>query len=416
MPKAKIYRGTKEIGGTCIQLTAENGKILWIDLGSPLDDSNPNIEYIKNSVDALLISHPHQDHFGLMENVGVDIPIYIGQVSLDLINATKIFRGIPQLNGNFKIVEPWKSYTLADTFLVTPFLTDHSTPESFAFLIEADGKRIFYSGDFRATGRKGQVYERLIKNPPKDIDLLFIEGTMIERTNHLYPSEKSVEQAIFNIINSQNNITFVISSAQNIDRFVSVFNACRKCGKYLVIDVYSAWVIESVRKLSKKTPGIEWEEIKVFDHPGQLEKIKDPSFDEFRKRISHQRAGNSVFKKPSDFIYFVRCPNKKLVDKLRSSGIINIIYSQWEGYLRDEHKNYCTDYINSLKNDPGISFHSVHTSGHATVPDLIQFAKAFKPEKIVPIHTSFPEIFKKEFEKESFTNIVLWDDNQEYQL
>ena len=31
--KAKIYRGTKEIGGTCAELTADNGKILWVDLG-----------------------------------------------------------------------------------------------------------------------------------------------------------------------------------------------------------------------------------------------------------------------------------------------------------------------------------------------------------------------------------------------
>ena len=63
--KAKVYRGTQEIGGTCIELTADNGKILWIDLGAPLDTKNPNVSYSQNKVDALLISHPHQDHFGL---------------------------------------------------------------------------------------------------------------------------------------------------------------------------------------------------------------------------------------------------------------------------------------------------------------------------------------------------------------
>ena len=73
--KAKIYRGTKEIGGTCVELTADNGKILWIDLGAPLEEKNPNVEYAHNKVDALLISHPHQDHFGLMEKVGTEVPI-----------------------------------------------------------------------------------------------------------------------------------------------------------------------------------------------------------------------------------------------------------------------------------------------------------------------------------------------------
>ena len=46
--KVKIYRGTKEIGGTCVELTADNGKILWVDLGAPLDDKKPNIDYANN--------------------------------------------------------------------------------------------------------------------------------------------------------------------------------------------------------------------------------------------------------------------------------------------------------------------------------------------------------------------------------
>lgn len=414
--KIKIYRGTKEIGGTCVELTADNGKVLWVDLGAPLDSTNPNVDYAQNKFDALLISHPHQDHFGLMEKVGATAPIFIGELSLDLINATKIFKGIPQLDGNFKTIKPWESFTIADTFRVKPFLTDHSTPEAFAFLIEADGKRIFYSGDFRATGRKSIVYKKQIENPPENIDLLLIEGTMVERTNHLYSTEDSVEEAIYNTIKAQTNLSFVISSAQNIDRLISVFRACKRTKKYLVIDVYSAWILEMVRKQSKNIPAIEWEEIKVYAHPSQLEKIKDTSFDDFRNRIKPHRVGNSVFSNPSDYVYFVRCPNEKLIDKLRGKGTINIIYSQWEGYLLEEHKNFCTDNLNALKKDSDISFQTIHTSGHATVSDLMKFAKAINSNKIVPIHTAFPEKFKKEFEKQGFSNITLWQDGQEYSV
>src|ERR1019366_7730233 len=110
--KVKIYRGTKEIGGTCVELTADNGKILWIDLGSPLEEKNPNVDYAKNKVDALLISHPHQDHFGLMEKVGTEVPIYIVQLSLDLINSTKIFINKPTLKENFKSIKPWEWFTI----------------------------------------------------------------------------------------------------------------------------------------------------------------------------------------------------------------------------------------------------------------------------------------------------------------
>jgi ribonuclease J len=367
-------------------------------------------------VDGLLISHPHLDHYGLMDMIGTEVPVYIGQLSLDLINATKIFRNLESINGNFTIIKAWDWFTVADTFRVKPFLVDHSTPEAFAFLIEADGKKVFYSGDFRATGRKGKVFTNLIKNPPQDIDLLLMEGTMIARSNNLYPSEFEVEKAVYSIISNQENITFIVSSAQNTDRFKSVYNACKKASKYLVIDVYSAWVLEMVRKVSKSTPGIDWKGIEVFDHPGQLDKIRNKSFDEFRGKIYQQKTGNSVFSSPAEYVYFVRCPNKKLVNSLKKNGTINIIYSQWEGYLKEEHKNYCTDDINTLKNDSGISFRTIHTSGHANITDLLTIAKAINPKAIVPIHTNSPEEFKRTFEKEGFSNIKLWEDRKEYQL
>jgi len=414
--KIRIYRGTKEIGGTCVELTANNGKILWIDLGAPLEDKNPNTDYVNNKVDALLISHPHQDHFGLMEKISNVVPVYIGRVSLDLINATRIFRGLDQLKGNFKMITSWKSFKIEGTFKVKPYLMDHSTPEAFGFLVEADGKRIYYSGDFRATGNKNLVYARFLNNPPKNINLLLMEGTMVERTNHLYATEEIVKNAILKIVKAQLNVSFVISSAQNIDRFVSVFKTCKITHKTLVIDVYTAWVLEKVKYESDSTPGMDWKEIKVFNHPGQLEKIKDQTSEEFCNRIRQNKVSNDVFEHPEDYVYFVRCPNEKLINTLRNKGKINIIYSQWEGYLKKEHETYCTDYLNTLQNDSEIVFHMIHTSGHATVDGLMNLAKAIQPKVIVPIHTSFPAIFKKKFEEGGFENVSLWEDGIEYEL
>jgi ribonuclease J len=51
-------------------------------------------------------------------------------------------------------------------FRVTPFLVDHSAYDAYGLLIESGGKRLFYSGDFRAHGRKGMLFDRLIAQPP----------------------------------------------------------------------------------------------------------------------------------------------------------------------------------------------------------------------------------------------------------
>ena len=412
--KIKIYRGTQEIGGTCVEITADNGRILWIDLGAPLSTTNPDTSYCNNKVDALLISHPHQDHFGLMTSVGKQVPIFIGQVSEDLINATKRFLGVDPPKCKFQRLTPWAEVIILDTFKVYPYLVDHSSPEAFAFLIKCDNKKVFYSGDFRSTGRKGFLYDRMIANPPKNVDLLLIEGTMIERGNPEFIDEDAVEQKITEIVANQQNSTFVISSAQNIDRFCSVFNACRKAHKMLIIDVYMAFVLEMVKKLSPNLPTIDAFNILVYAPKSQIEKVSEEELGDFVTRINKNQAHRGIYVKPEKFVYILRCPNEKLIEKILPKGTINLIYSQWKGYLRDEHKTYCTPTINRLKDQEYINFTYAHTSGHAPVEELIKLAGTIKPEKIVPIHTENPAKMVQEFNAAGLANVELWEDGKEY--
>lgn len=414
--KIRIYRGTQEIGGNCVEIVAANGKILWIDLGAPLSTVNPDSSYRNNKVDALLISHPHSDHFGLMESVGTNVPVYIGQVSEDLIKATKRFLGVTPPDCNFQRITPWKEIRILGTFSIYPYLVDHSSPEAFAFVIEADGKRLFYSGDFRSTGRKKVVYEKMIINPPKNIDLLLIEGTMVERGFQQYPTEEDVEQKITDIIVNQQNMTFVVSSAQNIDRFCSVFNACIKGNKMLIIDVYMAYVLEMVSKKAKGLPTIDAGRVLVYNPKSQMEKISDEELIDFATRVNEKALHSGIFIKPEKFVYFLRCPNEKLIDKISPKGTINLIYSQWLGYLNEDHKTWATDIINGLKDNGKVKFTHLHTSGHATLPELKELAKAINPKKIVPIHTGNPDKMKLEFASVGITSVEVWDDGKVYSL
>ncbi len=60
-------------------------------------------------------------------------------------------------------------------FRITPYVVDHSAYDAYALLIEADGRRLFYSGDFRMHGRKSRTMERLLAKPPEAIDALLME-------------------------------------------------------------------------------------------------------------------------------------------------------------------------------------------------------------------------------------------------
>ena len=72
-------------------------------------------------------------------------------------------------------------------FTVTPYLVDHSAFDAYALLVEADRRRLFYSGDLRSHGRKQRTMERLFRSPPTDVDVLLMEGTTVGRSANFDP-------------------------------------------------------------------------------------------------------------------------------------------------------------------------------------------------------------------------------------
>jgi ribonuclease J len=92
---------------------------------------------------------------------------------------------------------------------------------------------------------------------------------------------------MFQVIRGQKNISFLLSSSQNIDRIVSAERACKKASRILVVDVYTAWVLEQLRQISQNTPAMDWPELRVFAGHSQDERLKanEEYFGDFRKRL-----------------------------------------------------------------------------------------------------------------------------------
>ena len=409
-----IHKGSHEIGGTCIQLSSGKTTIL-LDVGLPLSKDSRPVDVSRLAVDAVLISHPHQDHFGLMASLPPGTPIYMGKLARSLIDATQVFIGKDRYALDFHDFKAWQPFTIGD-FTITPYLVDHSAADAYAFLIEAEGKRLFYSGDLRSHGRKGVLFENLVKRPIRDIDVLFLEGTMLNRNNDLFPDEKSVEDKIFETIQQQKNISFLLSSSQNIDRIVSAYRACKRAHKLLVIDIYTAWVLEQVQMVSSRTPCLDRQEIRVYATGRQYEKLKgDPEyFGDFSKRLFRRRVmPEDLRETPEAFLYFGKMSSFRLIDKFKNAAApVNVIYSQWLGYLDGNYPGYFgSDKISAYRSDPAINFVYAHTSGHAPVDDLQRLAKALNPRKLVPIHTEHGEDFSK-----IFSNVVTLNDGERLDL
>jgi len=412
--KVTILKGSREIGGNCIQLSSGKTSIL-LDAGLPLSADSQPVDLSRLTVDALLVSHPHQDHFGLMASLPPGTPVYIGALARSLIDATQVFLGKDRYALDFHDFKAWQPFAIGD-FTITPYLVDHSATDAYAFLIEAEGKRLFYSGDLRSHGRKGILFENLFKRPIRDLDMLFLEGTMLHRSNDQFPDETAVENTIFQTVQQQKNISFLLSSSQNIDRIVSAHRACKRARKILVIDIYTAWVLEQLRQITQNTPAMDWTEIRVFASHRQDERLKaNPEyFGDFRKRLyRHRVKREELHATPESFLYFGKMSSFHLIDEFKNTAApVNVIYSQWLGYLDGKHADYYgSDQIAAYRSDPAINFVYAHTSGHAPVEDLKKLAAALKPRMLVPIHTEHGEEYSQ-----MFANVVPLSDGEVFDL
>ena len=159
--KICIHRGAKQIGGTCVELECQ-GKRLVLDIGLPLDAEDPDQIEMPDvpglgaedpSMLGIIISHPHQDHYGLASRVPKATAFLMGAATERILAAAADFT---PSGGTFENVLHLNDRQLIDLgpFRITPFLMDHSAYDAYAILVEADGRRLFYTGDLRGHGRR----------------------------------------------------------------------------------------------------------------------------------------------------------------------------------------------------------------------------------------------------------------------
>lgn len=404
--RLRIHRGTREIGGTCIELESGGSRIL-LDLGLPLDAKDlastplPKIEGLAeggSTLLAIVLSHGHRDHWGLIPKVNPQIPLVMGRATESIIRAAADFVPDAVKLTAAGHLEHGRSIQLGP-FTVLPRLVDHSGFDAYAMEVEAGGKRLFYSGDLRAHGRKGSLFEALITNPPLNIDTMLMEGSSLGRLalDQSFPSEAALEDSFVDRFKATPGMALVACSAQNIDRVVTVYRAAKRTGRTLIVDAYAAEVLKATGQDSIPKPVAGWSNLAVFIPKSQrVQLVKNniaalvDSYRGFRlwpEQLA-EHAARSVM--------LFRGWMMNDLDRAKALTGARVFWSQWDGYLAAQGTGA------ALKADcerRGIPFESIHTSGHASPSDLKRLAAAVAPKRLIPIHTferlQFPNLFSK---------------------
>lgn len=432
MVNIKVHRGTSQIGGTITEIYTENSHI-FIDFGSELtvkpEDSTDGkmIDMINNAeCDAVLFSHYHGDHVGLLEHIpqkdirGKEIKLGIGKIARQVLvniqstlardnsrpeeqNAHRKMLNLLQDNNRWldfvdaltKGNEQSGSFDIGD-FHITTIRVDHSAYDSYMFIIEAEDKCIVHTGDFRVHGRLGEGFFDRLKEfmSDKKVEVLLIEGTMLGRLDEEPMSEEKLqEEAKKLLMKPENKYAYLICSSTNMESLASFHKAVlfsnsikektgnKDCKRAMYVNHY---VKEQMDLFASAEPDITWgfNKANPFEQQGKFNEKLGMSQMEYMKEN-----GFLMLLGKSDSY-------EKYIKPFEHENPL-LIYSMWNGYVDDDtaptyDEKWGTLYKRFKRKE------ELHTSGHAVKKDLEEMIEIVNPQQaIVPIHTEFKESYEQ---------------------
>ena len=409
----KIHRGLEQIGGCITEICTATSRI-FVDMGQNLpgnsETSTPEQDrslvesiFLQNEKEnqAVFYTHGHEDHVGLFEYVPLHVPQYmsVGSKELLLIKNKILKEGMElnigqlqkegcvqeildeaialRINVDNRIkrlseMNTWdrtpprknpKSISVGD-ITITPFFNCHSIYESYMFLVETAGKRIWHTGDYRAHGYMGKGLYPTLKRYATNIDTLITEGTMLNRKDECI-HESKVAEKMANVMRAFKYV-FVLASATDIERLASIKNA--SIGAKKMMYVCSKFLVATMKLFTERESELSHG---LFNFSPVMFK---------RSCLNHM--------KKRGFVLVTGTSQISRIEEILKELPINetlLIYSSWEGYYTIPEQVIANPGYKRFR-DLFCNVVDIHTSGHADITTIKKVINIVKPKDIICIH------------------------------
>ena len=305
---------------------------------------------------------------------------------------------------------------------ITQFQTDHSIPGACSFIIENDGRSVIYTGDFRRHGFHSEWIDNFIKKARDSNPISIItEGTRVKSVEVFKKgsyhddehSESDVKNKSSAIIKDHPGLIIVRCPPRNLDRILLYYSLAKKFDRRFAVTPKIFHLIDSFRT---KFDEMEESSIKQYYKDYNLPDFSDKNFVVYlpRKgwgkfepadyRLAYQ---NDIFKidnyvtykdvkkEPDKYLLYLNYfMLSELIDidlKPNSALFLNSTTDPFneEMTIQEDKLNAWFERFNITKTK------TIHSSGHCSVEELIDFLQKIDADNVIPIHTEHPETFQE---------------------
>jgi len=365
------------------------------------------------SVNAVVLSHIHQDHSGLISLLDERIPIICSEITrtyaetiLEVgmrgletevcnFNPRPLDRNEDPIERKFDHFKSGVEKRIGEISIL-PYNVDHSVLGAAGYVLKTDHSTILYTGDLRCESPNQQT-ERFIEAAAKaDVDVMLCEATRIGETGSA--SEEYVGERAVKTIQDSKGLVIADFAFRDLSRLVTFYAVAKATGRKLVVSKRDARLLENIGRRSDlplNLPSHDDKNIRVYIDRKKTGRYLKGDYREPEKpyiQASNAIRADEVHSEQEDLlIHLTFWDINELVDINPSPGAI-YIHSSSEPHNEEQiiDQVRLDNWLDHFK----LKKYHYHCSGHASGLEIKEIIERVKPKTLMPIHTMEPHLFE----------------------